>query len=145
MRVSIFGLGYVGAVSAACLAKEGHTVIGVDVDSYKLDLIRQGKAPIVEANLEPYLKQAVQSGRLTVTDDPTEAVHNSEISLLCVGTPSKENGDLRTDYLERVARQIGEALITKQCITSWSFAARFCPARRKRSCCLCWKRRRASA
>jgi len=114
MRVSIFGLGYVGAVSAACLAKEGHTVIGVDVDPYKLDLIRQGKAPIVEANLEPYLKQAVESGRLTVTDDPTEAVHNSEISLLCVGTPSKENGDLRTDYLERVARQIGEALITKQ-------------------------------
>lgn len=114
MRVSIFGLGYVGAVSAACLAKEGHTVVGVDVDSYKLDLIRQGKAPIVEANLEPYLKQAVESGRLTVTDDPTEAVHNSEISLLCVGTPSKENGDLRTDYLERVARQIGEALITKQ-------------------------------
>jgi len=113
MRVSIFGLGYVGAVSAACLAKEGHTVIGVDVDPHKLDLIRQGKAPIVEANLEPYLKQAVESGRLTVTDDPTEAVHNSEISLLCVGTPSKENGDLRTDYLERVARQIGEALITK--------------------------------
>jgi GDP-mannose 6-dehydrogenase len=70
MRVSIFGLGYVGAVSAACLAKEGHTVVGVDVDSYKLDLIRQGKAPIVEANLEPYLQQAVQSGRLTVTDDP---------------------------------------------------------------------------
>jgi len=114
MRVSIFGLGYVGAVSAACLAKEGHTVVGVDVDSHKLDLIRQGKAPIVEANLEPYLQQAVQSGRLTVTDDPIEAVHNTEVSLLCVGTPSKENGDLRTDYLERVARQIGEALITKQ-------------------------------
>jgi GDP-mannose 6-dehydrogenase len=114
MRVSIFGLGYVGAVSAACLAKEGHTVIGVDVDSHKLDLIRQGKAPIVEANLEPYLQQAVESGRLTVTDDPIEAVHNTEISLLCVGTPSKENGDLRTDYLERVARQIGEALITKR-------------------------------
>jgi GDP-mannose 6-dehydrogenase len=114
MRVSIFGLGYVGAVSAACLAKEGHTVVGVDVDSHKLDLIHQGKAPIVEANLEPYLQQAVQSGRLTVTDDPIEAVHNTEVSLLCVGTPSKENGDLRTDYLERVARQIGEALITKR-------------------------------
>jgi GDP-mannose 6-dehydrogenase len=114
MRVSIFGLGYVGAVSAACLAKEGHTVIGVDVDPHKLDLIRRGKAPIVEANLEAYLTQAVELGRLTVTDDPTEAVHNTEISLLCVGTPSKENGDLRTDYLERVARHIGEALITKR-------------------------------
>ncbi|OYT73513.1 MAG: GDP-mannose dehydrogenase [Armatimonadetes bacterium JP3_11] len=113
MRVSIFGLGYVGAVSAACLAREGHTVVGVDVDPHKLDLIRQGKAPIVEKNLEPYLKQAVEAGRLTVTNDATEAVHNTDISLLCVGTPSKENGDLRTDYLERVARQIGEALITK--------------------------------
>jgi GDP-mannose 6-dehydrogenase len=85
----------------------------VDVDPHKLDLIRQGKAPIVEKNLEPYLKQAVEAGRLTVTNDATEAVHNTDISLLCVGTPSKENGDLRTDYLERVARQIGEALITK--------------------------------
>ncbi|MCS6923071.1 MAG: UDP-glucose/GDP-mannose dehydrogenase family protein [Fimbriimonadales bacterium] len=113
MRISVFGLGYVGAVSAACLAREGHTVVGVDIDPYKLDLIRQGKAPIVEKDLEPLLKQAVDSGKLTVTDDATEAVHNTELSLLCVGTPSKENGDLRTDYLERVARQIGEALITK--------------------------------
>ncbi len=113
MRVSIFGLGYVGAVSSACFAKEGHTVVGVDVDPYKLNLIREGRAPIVEENLEPLLQQAVQSGRLTVTDDAHQAVYQTEISLLCVGTPSKENGDLTTDYLERVARQIGEALATK--------------------------------
>ncbi len=113
MRVSIFGLGYVGAVSAACLAREGHQVIGVDVDTHKLELIRQGKAPIVEKDLEPLLQQAVQAGQLTVTDDATEAVHHSDLSLICVGTPSKENGDLRTDYLERVAKQIGEALATK--------------------------------
>ncbi|MDW8051904.1 MAG: UDP-glucose/GDP-mannose dehydrogenase family protein [Armatimonadota bacterium] len=114
MRVSIFGLGYVGAVSAACLAREGHFVIGVDVDPHKLGLLRQGKAPIVEKDLEPLLAQAVASGRLVVTDDATEAVHESDLSLVCVGTPSKENGDLRTDYVERVARQIGEALITKR-------------------------------
>ncbi|MDW8108012.1 MAG: nucleotide sugar dehydrogenase [Armatimonadota bacterium] len=114
MRVSIFGLGYVGAVSAACLAREGHSVIGVDVDPHKLELLRQGKAPIVERDLEPLLAQAVASRRLTVTEDATEAVHGSDLSLICVGTPSKENGDLRTDYLERVARQIGEALITKR-------------------------------
>ncbi|MDW8106787.1 MAG: UDP-glucose/GDP-mannose dehydrogenase family protein [Armatimonadota bacterium] len=114
MRVSIFGLGYVGAVSAACLAREGHSVVGVDIDPHKLDLLRQGKAPIVEKDLEPLLAQAVASGRLTVTEDATEAVHGSDLSLICVGTPSKENGDLRTDYIERVARQIGEALITKR-------------------------------
>ncbi|MCS7209741.1 MAG: UDP-glucose/GDP-mannose dehydrogenase family protein [Fimbriimonadales bacterium] len=113
MRVSVFGLGYVGAVSAACLAREGHTVVGVDIDPYKLALLRQGKAPIVEKDLEPYLKQAIEAGRLTVTDDAVEAIHATDLSLLCVGTPSKENGDLRTDHLERVAKQIGEALITK--------------------------------
>jgi GDP-mannose 6-dehydrogenase len=113
MRVSIFGLGYVGAVSAACFAKEGHTVIGVDIDPYKLNLIRQGRAPIVEENLEPMLREAVSAGRLQVTDCATEAVHQTDISLICVGTPSKENGDLRTDFLERVAAEIGDALRTK--------------------------------
>lgn len=114
MRVSVFGLGYVGAVSAACFAKEGHTVIGLDVDKYKLDLIRSGRAPIVEANLELYLQEVVGSGRLTVSDSVEQAVRDTELSLICVGTPSKENGDLTTDYLERVATQIGSALRTKQ-------------------------------
>lgn len=114
MRVSVFGLGYVGAVSAACFAKEGHTVIGLDVDKHKLDLIRSGRAPIVEANLELFLQEAVGSHRLTVSDSVEQAVHDTELSLICVGTPSKENGDLTTDYLERVATQIGSALRTKQ-------------------------------
>ena len=114
MRVSIFGLGYVGAVSAACFAKEGHTVIGVDIDPYKLNLIRQGRAPIVEENLEPMLQEAVTTGRLRVTDCASEAVHQTDLSLICVGTPSKENGDLRTDFLERVAAEIGDALRTKE-------------------------------
>ncbi len=114
MRVSVFGLGYVGAVSAACLAKEGHTVIGLDVDKYKLDLIRSGRAPIVEANLELFLQEAVSSKRLTVSESVEQAVHETELSLICVGTPSKENGDLATEYLERVATQIGSALRTKR-------------------------------
>lgn len=114
MRVSIFGLGYVGAVSSACFAKQGHEVIGVDVDRHKLDLIRAGRAPIVEKDLETYLQEAVSAGRLRVTDQVAEAVMGSDISLLCVGTPSRENGDLRTDYLERVATQIGEAMRQKE-------------------------------
>ncbi len=114
MRVSIFGLGYVGAVSAACFAREGHSVIGVDVDPYKLGLIRQGRAPIVEENLEPLLQEAVRTGRLTVTDCAEEAAHQTDLSLICVGTPSKENGDLRTEFLERVATEIGDALRTKE-------------------------------
>lgn len=113
MRVSVFGLGYVGAVTSACFAKEGHSVIGVDVDPYKLRLIQEGRAPIVEANLEPFLQEGVRSGHLRVTDSTEAAVHESDISLICVGTPSKENGDLTTTYLERVAEQIGQALRTK--------------------------------
>lgn len=114
MRVSVFGLGYVGAVTSACFAKEGHSVIGVDVDPYKLRLVQEGRAPIVEANLEPFLQEGVHSGRLRVTDSTEAAVHESDISLICVGTPSKENGDLTTTYLERVAEQIGQALRTKE-------------------------------
>ena len=114
MKVSIFGLGYVGAVTSACLAKEGHTVIGVDIDAYKLGLIREGRAPIVEANLEPFLQEGLRSGRLSVTDNTELAVHQSEISLICVSTPCKENGDLNTTYLESVVEQIGRALRTKE-------------------------------
>lgn len=113
MRVSIFGLGYVGAVTSACLAKEGHTVVGVDVDPYKIALIREGRAPIVEANLEPFLQEGIKSGRLHATDDTEEAIAHTDISLICVGTPSKENGDLTTTYLERVEEQIGQALRKK--------------------------------
>ncbi|CUU38332.1 GDP-mannose 6-dehydrogenase [Armatimonadetes bacterium DC] len=113
MRVSVFGLGYVGAVTSACFAREGHSVIGVDVDPYKLRLIQEGRAPIVEANLEPFLQEGIRSGRLRVTDSTEEAVRESDLSLICVGTPSKENGDLTTTYLERVAEQIGQALRQK--------------------------------
>ena len=113
MNISIFGLGYVGAVCAGCLSARGHTVIGVDISPAKIDMINQGKSPIVEPGLEQLLQQAVQQGRLYGTTDVQRAVLDTELSLLCVGTPSKKNGDLDLVYMEAVCRQIGEALRDK--------------------------------
>ncbi len=110
MNIAIFGLGYVGSVSAACLAAAGHRVIGVDVDPYKTDLIRRGRAPITEPDLDELLSPLVADGRITVTSDTAEAVASADVSLVCVGTPSRRNGSLDSSYLERVLEQIGEAL-----------------------------------
>ncbi|MGE7445105.1 GDP-mannose dehydrogenase, partial [Pseudomonas qingdaonensis] len=113
MNISIFGLGYVGAVCAGCLSARGHNVVGVDISPAKIDMINQGKSPIVEPGLEQLLQQAVQQGRLYGTTDVQRAVLDTELSLLCVGTPSKKNGDLDLVYMEAVCRQIGEALRDK--------------------------------
>jgi GDP-mannose 6-dehydrogenase len=110
MKIAIFGLGYVGSVSAACLAASGHETIGVDVDRHKLSLIRSGRAPVSELGLDDLLARMVAAGRVTVTDDVTAAVHASALSLVCVGTPSRRNGSLDTSYLERVMEGIGQAL-----------------------------------
>jgi GDP-mannose 6-dehydrogenase len=110
MRIAIFGLGYVGSVSSACLAAAGHTVIGVDVDAHKLSLIRSGRSPVSEPGLDEAVAKAVSAGTLTVTDDAAAAVHQSEVALICVGTPSRRNGSLDTSYLERVIGQIGTVL-----------------------------------
>ncbi|GAB2813633.1 nucleotide sugar dehydrogenase [Actinocorallia aurea] len=110
MRVSVFGLGYVGCVSAACLAELGHDVVGVDVNPVKLDLLSRGVAPLVEADIGELTEKAARSGRLTVTADGAAAVAATDVSLVCVGTPSAPNGSLSTEYLERVAEQIGGAL-----------------------------------
>ena len=110
MTVAIFGLGYVGAVSAACLAAAGHDVIGVEVEPSKLALLRQGRSPVTEPDLDEWLGRGVTSGRLRVTDDTQEAARHASVSLICVGTPSRRNGSLETLYLERVIEQIGEAL-----------------------------------
>ncbi|MBN8240677.1 UDP-glucose/GDP-mannose dehydrogenase family protein [Marinobacter nauticus] len=113
MRVSIFGLGYVGAVCTASLASRGHEVTGVDVSPVKIDLINNGRSPIVEPGLEELLGEGVRSRRIRAATDGFEAVQNSELSMICVGTPSKANGDLDLTFVEKVSRDIGVALKSK--------------------------------
>ena len=113
MNGSVFGLGYVGAVSAACLADLGHTVIGVDPNPDKVGLINAGRAPVVEAHLEELTRRAVDRQRLRAIQDPQAAVQETDITFICVATPSKNNGDLDFRYLEKVCTEIGAALATK--------------------------------
>jgi GDP-mannose 6-dehydrogenase len=114
MRLSILGLGYVGCVSAACFAKDGHEVIGVDVNPTKVAIINSGKSPIVEPGVGELIEQVVSEGRLRATTETAEAVMNSEISLVCVGTPSNSNGSLDLTYVKRVCKEIGSALEAKK-------------------------------
>jgi GDP-mannose 6-dehydrogenase len=113
MKVSVFGLGYVGSVSAAQLAADGHEVVGVDVNADKVSAVNSGHSPIVEPGLDELLSRNVAEGRLRATSDTVDAIGSSEVSLLCVGTPSRRNGSLDLTYLERVAEQIGRALREK--------------------------------
>jgi GDP-mannose 6-dehydrogenase len=113
MRVSIFGLGYVGCVSAASLAAEGHEIVGVDVNPEKVGAINEGRSPIVEPGLEELLKRGVAQKRLRATTDTSEAVCATDLSLICVGTPSRKNGSLDLTYLTRVCEQIGDVLKDK--------------------------------
>jgi GDP-mannose 6-dehydrogenase len=110
MRVSVFGLGYVGCVSAASFAGDGHEVVGVDVNDDKVAAINAGRSPIVEPGLDELLARCSAEGRLRATTDTAEAIRDSEVSLLCVGTPSRKNGSLDLTYLERVSEQVGAAL-----------------------------------
>ena len=114
MRISIFGLGYVGAVCAGCLSARGHEVVGVDISEDKIDLINRGKSPIVEPGLEDLLQRGVESGYLRGTTNVATAVSETEVSFICVGTPSKKNGDLELNYIEGVCREIGFAMRDKQ-------------------------------
>ena len=109
-RVSVFGLGYVGCVSGACLARAGHHVMGVDVNPEKVALVKAGRSPIVEPGLAELMTQMVGLGRLDATLSTEEAVAASEAALVCVGTPSRRNGALDTSALEGVSREIGRAL-----------------------------------
>ena len=111
--ISVFGLGYVGCVSSACFATEGHTVVGVDVSEAKVDMINNGRSTIVEDGIADLVRDVHAAGRLRATQDVAEAVLNTEISLLCVGTPSRPNGSIDLRYIERVSEQIGEALRQK--------------------------------
>lgn len=113
MKISIFGLGYVGAVSLACLGRDGHEVTGVDIDRYKLDLIAAGISPIIETGIMELMQEVAASDRVNVTDDAKAAIAATELSFVCVGTPSQANGSQSLDALVRLSEQIGEALKSK--------------------------------
>lgn len=113
MKISIFGLGYVGAVSLACLSRDGHDVIGVDIDRTKLELIMAGKTPVVEEGMVDLMERVAASGKVSVTSDARQAVRDSDISLICVGTPSAANGSQDQGAVLRLAADIGHAIKAK--------------------------------
>jgi len=113
LKVSVFGLGYVGTVSAGCLAKEGHEIIGVDPVRTKVDLINAGRSPIIEKDIDEIVCEAVKTGRLRATDDTVQAIRDTELSFVCVGTPSQINGNLDLTHVRHVCEQIGHALKSK--------------------------------
>src|ERR1041384_3698852 len=128
MRLSIFGMGYVGCVSAACFATRGHEVVGVDVNRTKVDIINDSRSPIVEPGIDRFdqlispivepgidqlIKAAVTTTKLRATTDATEAVLGSDVSLVCVGTPSNHNGSLDISNVKQACQQIAEALAAK--------------------------------
>jgi GDP-mannose 6-dehydrogenase len=113
LKVSIFGLGYVGTVCAGCLAREGHEIIGVDPVRTKVQLVNAGKSPIIEADIEGIIADAVKSNRLRATDDPAQAILDTDLSFVCVGTPSQINGNLDLTHVRHVCEQLGQALKDK--------------------------------
>lgn len=113
-RISVFGLGYVGSVSGACLAQMGHHVIGVDANPSKVALINQGLPPVIEAGLSDLLAAVTKSGAFAATESWQDAIAGSDVALVCVGTPSSPNGSLSTDLVKRVSEQIGAALAVKR-------------------------------
>lgn len=110
MKIAVLGLGYVGTVSAGCLAEEGHQVFGVDPEPRKVDLINAGKTPIIEKDIGQMIERQVAAGRLSATTDVAAAVRRCDLLLICVGTPSRSNGDIDLKYVERVCEQVGTAL-----------------------------------
>jgi len=114
MKLSVFGLGYVGCVSAACFADDGNEVIGVDVNPTKVEIINSGKSPIIEDGINEVMARVVKSGRLLATTDSERAILGSDLSLVCVGTPSNQNGSLYLRHVEQVCREIGSVLKSKK-------------------------------
>jgi len=110
VKVAVFGLGYVGSVTAAALARDGHHVVGVDVTPAKIDALNAGRSPVLEPGVEEVVARAVGEGLLRATDDPAEGLDGAHVSLICVGTPSRDDGSLDLGYVTQVARQIGSKL-----------------------------------
>jgi GDP-mannose 6-dehydrogenase len=114
LTVSVFGLGYVGCVSLACLAESGYRLIGVDVNPTKVQMTNEGRSPIIEEGMAELMARGVRSGCISATTDAQVAILGSDVSLICVGTPSRSNGSLNLDYVIRVSQEIGSALAEKQ-------------------------------
>ncbi len=114
MKISVFGLGYVGCVSIGCLSKLGHSVIGVDVSAHKVGLINEGKPTIIEEGIDILIKKGVTEEKISATTSALEAVTNTDFSFICVGTPVAETGIMNLDYVKNVAKDIGEALKEKK-------------------------------
>jgi GDP-mannose 6-dehydrogenase len=113
MKISVFGLGYVGAVSSGCLAKQGHQVVGVDVSKVKVDMINAGHSPVIEPEIDDVMAEGIASGRLRATQDAEDAVMDTDLSFISVGTPSQANGSIDLHYVKQVCEQIGAALKRK--------------------------------
>lgn len=114
MRISVFGLGYVGCVSSACFSDEGHEVIGIDTNALKVQIINDARSPVVEPGVEDLISRAVKEKRLRATTDAADAVQNTDVSLVCVGTPGQPNGCLNLSYVKGACKQIGTALEGKR-------------------------------
>lgn len=114
MKISIFGLGYVGCISLGCLAQNGFEVMGIDVNQTKIDLINKGQPTIIEKDIDRIIEEQHTAGRIHATRDYIKAVQNSNVSIICVGTPSTESGNLNLEYIYQTAKQIGEAMIEKK-------------------------------
>lgn len=113
MNITIFGMGYVGVVTAACLCKDGHRVIGVDVSQDKVDLLNNGRSPVIEDQIETLIQEARLSGLFEATIDAEFALREAEMCIVCVGTPSERNGSLKTSFVETVVAQIGSIMATR--------------------------------
>ena len=133
-RISIFGIGYVGVVAAACLAKDGHSVIAVDVDQGKIDAINSGRSPIVENGLDELVADVVGAGRLSATDDVELAINSTDASFVCVGTPSAPDGSVGLKYVEAVCETIGAALAKKQGFHSVIIRSTIVPGSTEQTC-----------
>lgn len=114
MRISVFGLGYVGSVTAGCLAEMGHTIVGVEPNPTKLGMLNRGQSPIVEAGFQEILKKFVAIGQISATSDWAAAMAQTELAIVCVGTPSLESGNIDLSHVHRAAEQIGSALRDKK-------------------------------
>ena len=133
-RISVFGIGYVGVVSAAVLAKDGHEVIAVDVDQGKIDAINAGKSPIVEEGIDELVRDMVATGRLRATIDFAEAIHATDLSFVCVGTPSAPDGSVGLNYVTSVCETIGRALADKDSYHSVVIRSTIVPGSTEAAC-----------